>query len=115
MFDSIALGGDIVRQDVFVLVVADMVSRTASRCRAGEADSGIHWCGNADDEQLYDIPTISMRNLVLPTVLANSSAVREWFFRKTDPNMLKDTDPADEFFDIDLRHVGVSDSFEEDG
>lgn len=46
-----------------------------------------------------DVPTISMRSVVLPEILANNELVREYFFYVPDRNK-----PAD-YSDVDQRHV----------
>ncbi|CAD6574764.1 MAG: CAP64 protein product - [Tremellales sp. Tagirdzhanova-0007] len=48
--------------------------------------------------QLYDIPTISMRNLILHDILNNSTMARDWFTKKSDVE-------SDDFSDIDVRHI----------
>lgn len=57
------------------------------------------WPQQASAGAFLDVPTISLRSLVLPDVLADNSLVREYFAYAPDRNK-----PAD-YSDVDQRHV----------
>ena len=54
--------------------------------------------------QYYDLPNISIKNLILPSILEDDKLLRKWFHRKwVEKPGQKDKQPQS-----DLRHVSLS-------
>ncbi|ORX41226.1 hypothetical protein BD324DRAFT_613723 [Kockovaella imperatae] len=58
--------------------------------QGGEMHAGV--------SQYYDLPVVSFRNLLLPTILRDNTLLRKWFSRRSDKE-------EENYGEVDLRHV----------